>query len=217
MSALLVLALLLVPVTPLARQHHQGPPHTFEDVEKWAQEFESPERLGWQKPDEVVRELALPVGARLADIGAGSGYFSRRFAGAVGEAGVVYAVDIEPNMLRYIAARAEKEGQTQIVPVLATSSNPMLPLGSVDLVFICNTIHHIGERSRYYQVLKRDLTPSGRLVIVDFQKNGKIPVGPPPEMRIAREDLISEVTAAGFRLARQVEILPYQYFLIFNR
>lgn len=199
----------------LLLQHHQGPPHTFEDAERWAREFESPERLAWQKPDEVVRALEFPAGARVADIGAGSGYFSRRFAQAVGLEGVVYAVDIEPNMLRYIAARAEKEGQANVVPVLATPANPMLPPRSVDVVFICNTIHHIAERARYYEILKRELLPGGRLVIVDFEKKDGIPVGPPPEMRIAREDLIGEVTAAGFRLERQVALLPYQYFLIF--
>jgi ubiquinone/menaquinone biosynthesis C-methylase UbiE len=206
----LLLALALFP------QHHQGPPHSFEDAERWAEEFESPERLAWQKPDEVVRALELSPGARVADIGAGSGYFSRRFASAVGDSGVVYAIDIEPNMLRYLAARAEKDGAVRIVPVLATPTHPMIPPGSVDLVFICNTIHHIGERARYYGILKRVLTPGGRLVIVDFEKKEGIPVGPPPEMRIAREDLVGEVTAAGFRLARDVSILPYQYFLIFS-
>lgn len=197
-------------------QHHQGPPHTFEDVEKWVREFESPERDRWQKPEEVVRALQLKPGDRVADIGAGSGYFSRRFAGAVGAGGVVYAVDIESGMLRYISTRAEKEGHLNMVPVLGTPTSPMLPPASVDLVFICDTIHHVENRPAYYEILKRNLGPGGRLAIVDFEKREGIPVGPPLQMRVAREELIREVTSSGFRLKDDLKLLPYQYFLIFE-
>lgn len=196
-------------------QHHQGAQHTFEDAERWAQQFEDPARDAWQKPDEVVAAMGLEPGNRVADIGAGSGYFTRRLGRAVGETGVVYAVDIESNMLQHIAERATEDQQTNIVPVLARPDNPMLAPGSVDVIFICDTIHHIENRPSYYQVLKRDLAPGGRLVIVDFKKED-LPVGPPVEMKIDKQDMIAEVTAAGFRLTEQPDFLPYQYFLIFD-
>ena len=199
----------------LLLQHPQGGQHTFEDTGRWVPEFEDPARDAWQKPDEVVGAMGLAPGDRVADIGAGTGYFTRRFARAVGERGVTYAVDIEPNMLQHIAQRATEDGQSNIVPVLATPDNPMLAPGSVDVIFICDTIHHIENRAGYYQVLKRDFAPGGRVVIVDFKKE-ELPVGPPMEMKIAKEDLIAELAGAGFQLSEERDFLPYQYFLIFE-
>ena len=124
----------------LGQQHHM-PGHSFEDIDRWVAEFESPERDRQQKPDEVVAALKLRSSDRIADIGAGTGYFTRRFAKASGE-GTVFAVDLEPNMLRYIARRARTEGQKNIVPVLALPDNPMLPRASVDV----HLQHHSSHR-----------------------------------------------------------------------
>lgn len=198
-------------------QVHHGGQHSFEDAEKWARQFEDPARDAWQKPEEVVAALEIEAGDRVADIGAGSGYFARRFARAVGERGIVYAVDIEPNMLRYIAMRAEKDGQGNIVPVLGTPNDPMLPPRSVDWIFICDTIHHVAQREKYYEILKRDLADGGRLVIVDFKKVEGGPVGPPMEMRIAKDDLIAEVTRTGFVFEKDEDFLPHQYFIVFKK
>ena len=167
-------------------------------------------------PDEVVQALKLASGDVVADIGAGTGYFTRRFAKAVGDEGIAYAVDLEPNMLQYLAERAVREDQPNVVPVLATASSPMLAPNSVDLVFICNTIHHIGSRDRYYQILGRDLRDGGRLAIVDFRKDAEIERGPDKAMRIARQALVDEITAAGFKLVEEHEFLPVQYFLVFE-
>lgn len=200
----------------LLLQHHQGVQHSFEDAGRWVQEFEDPARDAWQKPDEVVGAMGLEKSDRVADIGAGSGYFTRRFARKVGESGIVYGVDIEPGMLQYIAQRSSEDAQPNIVPVLATPSNPMLAPSSVDVIFICDTIHHVDDRANYYRILKRDLAPGGRLVIVDFLKKEGVPVGPPIEMKIAKQDLIAEIVSAGFRLKEERDFLPYQYFLIFE-
>ena len=94
-------------------QHH-NPQHSFEDTDRWVEEFENDERDAQQRPDEVVRALNLTAGDVVADIGAGTGYFTRRFAKAVGDTGTAYAVDLEPNMLKYVAERAEKDGQPNI-------------------------------------------------------------------------------------------------------
>lgn len=200
----------------LLLQHHGGGTHTFEDVDKWVAEFEDPARLEWQKPDEVVASLGLSPGARVADIGAGSGFFSRRLAAAVEPQGVVFAVDVEPGMLRYISSRAKKEGQENVVPVLGAFDDPNLPRGGVDVVFICDTIHHVADRRGYYAILKRDLAPGGRLVIVDFEKQKDAPVGPPIEMRLDKAELVGEIEKAGFKLQKDVKLLPYQYYLVFG-
>lgn len=199
----------------LLAQHQHQPGHSFEDTDRWVAEFESPERDRLQKPDEVVAALKLKSADRIADIGAGTGYFTRRFAKAASE-GTVYAVDLEPNMLRYVAKRARSEGQKNVVPVLALPESPMLPRESVDVIFICNTIHHIENRGAYYEILRESLAPGGRLVIVDFRKDAKLEEGPPPEMRIDRKDLERELSQAGFRLSEEHEFLDQQYFLVFT-
>jgi ubiquinone/menaquinone biosynthesis C-methylase UbiE len=203
-----------VAVFLLAGQHHTAG-HSFEDIDRWVAEFESPERDLRQKPDEIVSALKLGSGNRIADIGAGTGYFTRRFA-KVASRGTAFAVDLEPNMLRYIAKRARGEGQKNIVPVLALPESPMLPPGSVDLIFICNTIHHIENRASYYALLRESLAPGGRLAIVDFRKDAALAEGPPPEMRLDRKELEEELAQAGFRLSEEYSFLPDQYFLVFT-
>ena len=198
----------------LGQQHHM-PGHSFEDVDRWVAEFESPERDRRQKPDEVVAALKLRSSDRIADIGAGTGYFTRRFAAAAPE-GTVYAIDLEPNMLRYVSKRARAEGQKNIVPVLALPDSPMLPKASVDVIFICNTIHHIENRAAYYRILRESLAPGGRLAIVDFRKDAALEAGPPPEMRLDRKDLERELSQAGFRLVEEHDFLPDQYFVVYS-
>ena len=197
-------------------QQHHDPQHSFSDTHRWVEDFENTERDAQQKPDEVVRALNLSSGDVVADIGAGTGYFARRFAKAVGDNGIAYAVDLEPNMLAYVAERAQKEGQPNVVPVLATTTSPMLAPNSVDLFFICNTIHHIGNRQAYYRILARDLREGGRLAIVDFRKDAELTEGPDKAMRLSRQSLIDEVTEAGFKLSEEHDFLPVQYFLVFE-
>jgi SAM-dependent methyltransferase len=199
----------------LLGQHQHRPGHSFEDIDRWVAEFESPERDRQQKPEEVVAALKLRSSDRIADIGAGTGYFSRRFAAAAGE-GTVFAIDLEPNMLRYIARRARTEGQNNVVPVLALPDSPMLPPGSVDVIFICNTIHHIENRAAYYQLLRESLAPGGRLAIVDFRKDAALEKGPPLEMRLDRKDLDRELSQAGLRVAEEHDFLPDQYFVVYS-
>ena len=177
--------------------------------------FERPNRHEWQKPDLVIKHMGLKPGHVIADIGAGSGYFSRRFAKVVGESGVVYACDVAENMLRYIQNECKEQGIDNIVTVLAATWSPMLPPCSVDFVFLCNTNHHIQNRVEYYRRLKKVFKPGGRLVIVDLFKNKKF--GPPPEHKVAREVVLKEMKEAGYRLIEDnVELLPYQYYLVFE-
>ena len=176
--------------------------------------LESPSRQEWQKPDQVVERLKLEGGQRVAEIGSGSGYFVVRFARAVGETGKVYAVDIDLDMLNYLRWRAGNEDLRNIELVRATPDDPKLAGSSVDMVFLCNTIHHIENRDRYYPFITRALREGGRLVVVDFY-NRPLPV-PSPRVKIARSDMIKEIEQAGFYLVEEYDFLPHQYFLVFE-
>jgi SAM-dependent methyltransferase len=195
---------------------HQGPAdHSFADAESWAARFESAERDAWQMPDRVVEAMALAAGASVADIGSGSGYFARRFAAAVGPTGTVYAADVEPAMAEYVRRRADEDGQRNLVPVLASFDDPRLPDGAIDLVFICNTWHHIRDRVDYARRLAGDLAVGGRVAIVDFLP-GELPVGPGPEHKLSAEEVTAEFRQAGFRPVARHDFLPYQYVLVFG-
>jgi ubiquinone/menaquinone biosynthesis C-methylase UbiE/phosphohistidine phosphatase SixA len=178
--------------------------------------LEDPQRDAWQKPDQVVRALRLRAGDSVADIGAGSGYFTLRLANAVGTSGRVRAVDISSDMLSHLKQRVREAGLANVEMVAGKPDDPLLPPGSVDLVFVCDTWHHIDERPRYLATLARALKPGARIAIVDFHRR-ELPVGPPPSMKLSREQVVAEFAAAGYRLAEEHPFLEYQYFLVFAR
>lgn len=210
----LLAAVILLAVTAAAQVAHQH--HPPESTGAYIRVLEDPDRSKWQNPEAVVEKLELKPGDAVADLGAGSGYFTLRLARAVGPRGKVYAVDVEQGMLDYLKRRAQAEHLANIQPVLAGAHDPKLPPASVDVIFICDTLHHIPDRSTYYPLLARALRPGGRLVNIDFHKK-PLPVGPPIEMKISKADMIEEVKPAGFRVAKDFDFLPYQYFLIFQQ
>lgn len=177
--------------------------------------YERPGRDAWQKPQQVVDALKLKDRDMVADIGAGSGYFTRRLASRVPK-GVVYAVDIDEKMLQYIHQYVEKTNQPNIVTVLCSMNDPMLASASVDLIFISNTYHHFTNRADYNKRLALALKKGGRLVIVDYHKK-QLPVGPPLDEKLAKETVVKEISTAGFKLAEELTFLPHQYFLIFRK
>jgi ubiquinone/menaquinone biosynthesis C-methylase UbiE len=162
-----------------------------------------------------VAALGLRPGQCVADLGAGTGYFSRLLSAAVGPGGAVLAADPEPNLVAHLRDRAEREGTANVVPVLASPDNPRLPAGRVDLVLIVDTYHHIDGRRSYMRDLNRALRPPGRVAVIDWQKR-PLPVGPEMDHKLAREQVVEEMEAAGYRLAEEPTFLPYQYFLIFQ-
>jgi ubiquinone/menaquinone biosynthesis C-methylase UbiE len=194
-------------------EHQHHPPQS---ADEYIKVLEDPSRDEWQKPDLVVESLGLRPGDEVADVGAGSGYFTIRLAREVGPTGKVYAVDIDPQLLASLERRAKEEQLENIQTILADRNDPELGSNSVDMIFICDVLHHISGRDKYYPLLARALRPSGRLVNIDFHKR-KLPVGPPEEMKIDRKAMIKEVEPAGFQLVKEFEFLKYQYFLIFER
>ena len=207
--------IVIILLSPLAISAQNVPSHPPQDTESYIRVLEDPAREAWQQPDQIVYSLDLRPDAEIAEIGAGSGYFTLRLAKAIGPSGRVYAVDVDQKMLDYIDRRAEREKVENIQTILAEPDNPRLGSESVDAIFICDTLHHIQHRQRYYPLLVRALRSGGRLVIVDFHKR-KMPVGPPVEMKIGRKTCVKEIQSAGFHLVQEFRFLKYQYFLIFE-
>jgi len=190
----------------------RGYQHSFGHAESWAKEFDDPARDVWQKPIEVLDALRLEPTARVADLGAGTGYFSAQIAKRIPE-GRLFAVDIEPDMLRYLQERAHREHLHVLVPILASAETPNLP-EPVDLVLVVDTYHHIDNRVGYFAKLRGSLRSNGQLAIVDFKVDA--PEGPPVEHRISPEQLTAELNAAGYSLVKTHQFLPRQYFLVFQ-
>lgn len=192
-----------------AHHHH----HRFEDAEAWAEQFDDPSRDAWQRPEAVLDFMGLPEDARVADLGAGTGYFAVRLARRVPR-GRVLANDVEPDMVRYLGERAAREGLENVIPVQGKPDDPSLP-EAVDVAFMCNVAHHIEDRTGYFRKLAARLRPGGRVVVVDFEKDAPDDVpGPPPAMRVASEALVAELEQAGFELVRiDGDILPHQYIV----
>jgi len=186
-----------------------------QDSKAYIAVLEDPERDAYQKPQEVVMSLGLKEGETIADIGAGSGYFAFRFAHYVGENGRVYAVDINPDMILYMNRRIRDVKVKNVVTVLSAPDDPLLMDGSIDRFFICDTWHHIQNQTQYLALMKKMLKPGGQVIMIDFQKRD-LPVGPPNEMKIAREDVIKQMQAGGFQLEKENAFLPYHYFLVFK-
>jgi cyclopropane fatty-acyl-phospholipid synthase-like methyltransferase len=207
----LILAwLALAPFAVLAQapNTHQ---HSFGNAQQWAHYFDDPARDAWQKPHEVIQALALAPDGRIADIGAGTGYFTVRLAHMTPK-GRVYAVDVEADMVQYVAERARREKLSNVQAVQATPSDARLP-EKVDRVLLVDTYHHIDGREAYFRKLRKSLRPGGEVAIIDFTRDSTM--GPPSEVRIPKEEVSAEMRRAGYRLVRSPDFLPNQYFLVF--
>lgn len=218
-GAALILALSTFAVMGLAAQPKpqvDDAHHGFGDVGQWSQMLEGPERDRWQKPEEVIKHLNLKSGDVIADIGAGTGYFTRRFALAVGPQGKALGLEVESSMVEHMRQEARRLNLTNYEPRLVKPEDPGLEPQSVDVIFLSNVYHHISNRVDYFRKLSTSLKRNGRIVIVDFYRKPQ-PVGPPVEQKVSEETIIKELRQAGYRLTRSLSFLPYQYFLEFAR
>lgn len=178
--------------------------------------LEAPDRDLWQRPDRVMDALAIADASVVADVGAGSGWFTIRLARRVGPQGVVFAQDVQPEMLNAISRRVQREGLTNVRPLLGQGSDPRLPRESLDAVLLVDAYHEIEERVTLLANLARAIKPQGRIGVIDFREDGGGP-GPEAEERVSPEVVISDAERAGLRLDATENFLPYQYFLIFGK
>lgn len=200
-----ILASLLIPVLAFSQKVNEHKMHHTAD--EFAKVLDDPQRDSWQKPHEVMMALAIKSGEVVADVGAGTGYFARRFARHTDR---VYAIDIAPKLLEIA-----KKHEPKLEIVVAAEDDPKLAAGSIDTIFLCNVLHHIGNRAAYLPKLKKALKPGGRIVVLEFHKR-ETKVGPPVTERIAQADLVREFAAAGFRQSHEWTMLETQYFLEFK-
>jgi len=203
---------LLLLANPAVAQSPHSHNHSFSGAAHWAKIFDDPKRDAWQKPHEVIQALKLKPDAVIADIGSGTGYFSARFAHMVPQ-GRVYGLDTEPDMVKYLADRAKREGLNNVTAVQAKPGDPRLP-EKADVVILVDVYHHVENREQYFRQLQQSLKPDGRLAVIDFRMDSK--VGPPTSARIAPEQVKAEMERAGYLLAEEHGFLPNQYFLIFR-
>ncbi len=178
--------------------------------------LEGPDRDAWQKPDQVMDALGIADGLVVADLGAGGGWFTIRLARRVGPNGLVYAEDIQRQMIEAIERRVEREGLRNVRPVLGTAVDPHLPQGSIDAVLIVDAFHEMEAPVQLLRNLVKALHRSGRVGIIDFRSDGGGP-GPEADERVNPAVIIARAQEAGLRLLREEAFLPYQFFLIFGR
>ncbi len=179
-----------------------------------AQRFDDPSRDTWQKPQGVVEKLAIPPGGRVADLGAGTGYFTWHLAKAVGSRGTIYAVEIDKTALDAIFKEMVARGTPNVRPVRAEPHDARLP-EPVDLVFVCDTYHHMDDRVAYFRSLATSLRPGGRVAILDAHPRGF--VSGMFGHRISKGEVLSEMEAAGYRLMDEFDVVEHQHFQVFAK
>ncbi len=188
----------------------------------WAKQYikmlERDTRKDMQLPEQIMAELEFQPGEKVADIGAGSGYFTVPIAHAVGPGGKVLALDIRQEMLDFIAARLPKEGLDNVELGLVKADDPQLPAQGLDTILMVDVFHYIKERQAYAEKLKAGLAPGGRLVVIDFRfdPDAVREFAPPIEQQVARKDLDADLAAAGFMVRESHDFLPEQYFVIYG-
>ncbi len=174
--------------------------------------YEGVGRDGWQQPERVVESLEIEPGDQVADLGSGTGYFTFRLAQATGPEGRVYAVDVDTTLVEHLDEKAREEGHANVQGVIASFDDPKLEAASVDLLFTCNTYHHIEDRIAYFERVKKLLRPGGRVAIVELRPGWTyrfFPHATPPD------DIRTEMESAGYRLVADHDWLSKQSFLIF--
>ncbi|MBA2356173.1 MAG: class I SAM-dependent methyltransferase [Luteitalea sp.] len=178
--------------------------------------LEGPDREAWQRPELIMDALGIGDGSVVADLGAGGGWFTVRLAKRVGPNGVVYAEDIQPQMIEAIQRRVQREGLHNVSTVLGAADHPALPQDKLDAALMVDTFHEVEARQSLLTHVKAALKPNGRLGIVEYRQDGGGP-GPSAEERMPPSHVIRAAEAAGLRFVRQEQFLPYQYLLIFTR
>jgi cyclopropane fatty-acyl-phospholipid synthase-like methyltransferase len=169
-----------------------------------------------ENPARLLRALQLKPGQTVCDFGCGNGYHTLQLARLVGARGVVYAVDIQPEMLELLAERAEPRGIENITPVLAEPDDPGLPEGRFDLVLMVDVYHELSDPPAVLAAVRTSLKPEGRLAVVEFrEEDPDVPILPLHKM--SQQQVMREIPPNGFKLVDQFDSLPWQHVLFFAR
>ncbi len=187
----------------------------FEQMEAYINFLDQESRKAWQKPQEVVAALQLKGHERVLDLGAGSGYFSFPIAEKL-PLGRLFAADVEPEMVRHIHHKAMTQGAKNIEVLLIDPEKPKLP-EDIDIVFICDVLHHVKSPKDWLTGITAQLPPGAQMHIIEF-KPGDLPSGPPESVKMAPEKLIEIAQSSGLRLEKRLdELLPYQNYYVFKK
>jgi ubiquinone/menaquinone biosynthesis C-methylase UbiE len=188
-------------------------------LDQWVDRFERERREVVANRDEILDALRLEDGMRVADVGAGTGLFSAGLSRGVGETGRVYATDIVPAFLERLRERARQEDLGNLEVVEASPTDPKLPTGALDLVFMCDVYHHVEYPLEYMRALRATLHPEGRLVLVDFERiEGKTHPRMLKHIRASKEEVLDELTTFGFQLVEELDLgLEENYVLVLER
>jgi SAM-dependent methyltransferase len=178
--------------------------------------LDRPEREREEDPDLAMRLLRLPKGTTVADIGAGSGYFTVRLARAVGDKGTVYASDLQPGMLELLKKTVANARLKNVMPVLAAPDDPKLPAGSLDLALMVDVYHELSQPQTVLQRIREALKPDGRLVLIEYRaEDPTVPIR--PEHKMTKEQVRLEVEHEGFTQSRVYGDLPRQHLIVFTK
>lgn len=169
-----------------------------------------------ENPEQMLAALKIPRGATVADVGAGVGYNTLRLARRVGPDGVVYATDLQPEMIKMLVANAREAGAGNVKPVLCTATDPKLPEGKVDLILMVDVYHECSDPVATLRGLRRALKPGGRLVLVEFRaEDPDVPIK--PEHKMTLRQVRRELEPQGFAFKDSLEFLPWQHIIIFEK
>lgn len=214
----LSLCVVILPIGAEEKNVNPGINQHYYDAEfqRWVNVFERPGREVYDKRHTIVSSLALKPGMEIADIGAGTGFYTHLFAEVAGDSGKVYAVDISENFIENILRIAKKQGLNNIEGIINNQKSTNLAPESIDLAFICDTYHHFEYPKNILTSIHNALRPGGQLVIIDFRKQPGVSSGwVMSHVRANEVTVIKEVETAGFRLVAQQDLLHSNYFLTF--
>lgn len=213
-----ILGLVLLGSLAYAQTVHPKSGRRIASVMGWAgaEWLERTEREIEEMPDSALESIGIRPGMTVADVGAGSGYFTVRLSRRVGPDGKVYAQDIQPEMLRLLRSRLDKANFTNITTVLGTESDPKLPENSMDLILMVDVYHEFAQPQTMLRKLRQALKDDGRMVLLEYRKEDPwVPIRPEHKMSVAEAK--REVEDEGFLLERVGKELPRQHILIFKK
>ena len=168
------------------------------------------------KPDNIIKTISLKPGQSIADIGAGGGYFSLRFAEIVGKSGRVYAVDTNQKFIEFISKTAKEKRLSNIYPILATEDKLDLSEKSLDAIFMRNVTHHLSNRTQYFRKFKQFLKPDGKIIIIDYKPSKSFSFSGMFGHHVAKDTILQEMTDAGYVLEQDFGFLPQQHFTLYS-